>query len=735
MELGRQGRRDHARMTRASDGGNAPDLRGFFAPRSIALVGASDDRSRFAGKVLDRIKRFGATGEVFPVNPSSKVVQGLVCYPSLRALPRAAEHVGIAVPTARVLDVLADCAATGVRFVTVFASGFGETGTQEGRALEARITTFARETGIRIMGPNCNGFVNFVDRFAFTSSGTVASGARPAGNIGIVAQSGGAAQVNVMWRAQAAGLGLSYQASCGNSADLDVLDFVHFLIEDARTDVILVLAEDLKSGAKLVRVARAAAEREKPIVMLKLGRTEAGARAASSHTGAMTGSDGVHDAAFRQLGIIRVEDCNELYETAMLLRDRAKRPKGWRAAALSVSGGNAVLMADLGSRAGIEWPEYSSATQARLGEILPKHGRASNPTDITNVAVGAGTVYSRVIDAIAADPRIDAVMPVVTFAARSDLDEVVAASKRLDKPIALVWTGGCGDAPDLTPASLVEQGVAVYRDALPALKAMSGAMRYGAFLAARKDVRPERPPGIDPDAAAAILDRHGGTLGERVSRKVLAAYGFPMHPEALAQTALEAAKVARSLAGPVALKIESTDIPHKTDAGAIRLGVEGDTDVRRAFDDVLGAARRHAPQARIDGVLVQAMAPPGGTEIILGIATDATFGPVVMAGLGGIHAEVLKDVAFRVPPFDPAEALSMLKELRAWPLLEGVRGARRRDIHSLTDLICRLSWLAHDLGDRIAELDVNPLLLYPAGESAVVVDALITLKRGEGEVI
>ena len=707
-----------------------PDLAGFFAPKTIALVGATEDRSRFGGKVLDRIKRFGATGEVFPVNPSADIVQGLACYPSLRALPRSAEHVGIAVPTGRVFEVLDDCAATGVRFVTLFAAGFAETGTADGRALQARLEAFADDSGIRIMGPNCNGFVNFVDGFAFTSSGTVAAGRRKAGNIGIVAQSGGAAQVNVMWRAMEAGLGLSYQASCGNCADLDVLDFVSWLVEDPHTDVILVLAEDLRSGAKLFHVAEKAAAAQKPIVMLKLGRNEAGARAARSHTGAITGSDAVHDAAFRQCGIIRVEDCNELYETAMLLRDPAKRPRGRRAAALSVSGGNAVLTADLGARAGIEWPEYALSTQRALAAILPRHGQANNPTDITNVAVGAPDIYSRVIEAIAADPSVDAVLPVVTFAARSDIDQVAACARKLAKPVVLIWTGGCGDAPDLTPSRLVADGLPVFRDALTGLKALSAAMRYGEFLRNRKPARGERPAGIDRARATAILDAHEGTLTERIGRQVLAAYGFPTCKEELARTAEEAVSAARKIGGPVALKIESVDLPHKTEAGAIRLGVAGDAAVRAAFDEVMQAARSHAPVARLDGVLVQQMAPRGGTELILGLAPDPTFGPVLMVGLGGIHVEVLKDVAFRIPPITADDALAMLKELRAFAMLEGVRGAAPRDIALVCDLLVALSWLAHDFGHRIGELDINPLMIYGRGEGAVVVDALISLQPG-----
>ena len=278
-----------------------PDLKPFFAPASVALVGATDDLTRFAGRVLMRMMNFGYQGKVYPVNPRFKEVRGLKCYASVRNLPEAPDHVGIVVPTERVIGILEDCAARGARFVTVYSGGFAETGTLEGRTMQAEITALARRTGMRVMGPNCNGMVNFTDGFTMTTSATVAK-RQPAGNVGVVAQSGGAGQVNVMWRAQEAGVGISYEVSCGNSADLNILDFIEFMVADAATDVIMVLAEHIPDGPRLLEVARRAAACEKPIVMVKLGRTEAGSHAAASHTGAMAGADEICDAALRQCG-------------------------------------------------------------------------------------------------------------------------------------------------------------------------------------------------------------------------------------------------------------------------------------------------------------------------------------------------------------------------------------------------------------------------------------------------
>jgi len=379
------------------------DLKPFFAPASVALIGATDDLTRFAGRVLMRMMNFGYQGRVFPVNPRFKEVRGMRCYASVRELPEAPDHVGIVVPTDRVIGILEDCAARGARFATVYSGGFAETGTPEGRAMQAEITALARRTGMRVMGPNCNGMVNFIDGFTMTTSATVAK-RQPAGNVGVVAQSGGAGQVNVMWRAQEAGVAISYEVSCGNSADLNILDFIEFMIADAATDVIMVLAEHIPDGSRLLEVARRAAAREKPIVMVKLGRTEAGSHAAASHTGAMAGADEICDAALRQCGIIRVDDCNELYETAMLLRTR-RWPRGGRVAATTISGGNGVLLVDLGASLGLSFPAYGAKTQAALGGVLPKHGTTANPTDVTNAAIGSPDMFKRCIEAIAGDDR------------------------------------------------------------------------------------------------------------------------------------------------------------------------------------------------------------------------------------------------------------------------------------------------------------------------------------------
>ncbi len=706
----------------------APDLQRFFNPASVALVGATADLGRFAGRALLRMMDFGYRGRIYPVNPrfSGQPVRGHPCYASVRDLPEAPDHVGVVVPAHHVLGILEDSAARGARFATVYTGGFAESGTAQGRAMQTDITALARRTGLRVMGPNCNGMINFVDGYAMTTTATIAGPRQAAGNVGVVSQSGGAGQVNIMWRAQQIGVGISYQVSCGNSADLNILDFMRFMIEDNATDVILVLAEAIPDGAKLFEVARLAAQREKPIVMVKLGRTEAGSQAAASHTGAMASSDSVCDAALRQCGIIRVDDCSDLSDVAMLLRTR-RWPRGRRAAATTMSGGNGVLLVDLGASLGISFPEYSAATRARLNAVLPKMATTGNPTDVTNAVIGKPEVFRSCLETIAADENVDMVIPIFTMSPAADVRAVAAAAGAIAKPVAVLWTGGCNDDPEYTAQTAAAAGTPVYRTTLTCLKAVRAAMRYGEFLENR-GAPAVRPARIDAAQARSHLPAAPGTLSERASKEVLAAYGFPVTREALAVDAGEAVRMAREIGAAVALKIESADIPHKTEAQAIRLNVSGDAAVREAFDEVMAAARRYRPHARLAGVLVQEMAP-AGLEVILGLSTDPVFGPVVVVGLGGIHVEVLRDLAYRVAPVGLSEAHAMVRELRGYKLLEGVRGAAPRDIDALCDLIVRLSWLGHDLRGEIAELDVNPLALLEQGAGARVVDALVVMRR------
>lgn len=704
-----------------------PKLKSFFAPSSAALVGASEDLAKFGGRLTKAMLSFGYAKPIYLINPGRSQVFGKVSYPNISALPEVPEHVAVVVSAEGTMAVLEECAARGTRFATILSGGYAETGSEKGRAMQQALAAFAREKGMRIMGPNCNGFVNFVDGFAMTNTAAIREGRWVAGNVGVVGHSGGLAQVNVMWRAQEAGLGISFEVSVGNEADLDAIDFARFMIEDDATDVIMMALETLRSGSRFIALAEEAAERGKPLVVLKFGRTEAGRQAAASHTGAITGADAVYDAAFRQFGVIRVSDCNELYELAKMLRTR-RRPAGGRAVSVSGSGGHAVMMAEVGAGVGLEWPALGPGTAEALRKLLPAFAGVSNPIDLTSAQTGTPTLFTNALRLIADDASVDVLLPVLVVPTTGVLDAVVALHDTIEKPLAVLWTGFCAEDPSLTAASLVARGVPAYRDALTCVRAVQASVDYARFLDDfRGRVRHDaltRPTGVDTEHARTLLARGAGVMTERPSKAVLAAYGLPITKEHLATSAADAVRLAREINGPVALKVESADIPHKTEAGAIQLHVSGDAEVRAAFDDVMAAAQRHKADARIEGVLVQEMVPPG-LEMMIGMTRDPVFGPVITAAMGGIHVEILRDMAHRIAPLSRVDIKTMLGELKARPLLDGVRGMPPRDMAGLVDAIERLSWLAHDLGEHIAELDVNPLVVGAAGAGVRVVDALI----------
>lgn len=698
------------------------DLDLMFSPTAIAVVGASEGAEKIGGKVLATLMRHGFTGQIYPVNPTRAEIAGLKTYPSVRAIPGHVDLALIAIPAPMVPDCLQECADKGIRMAVIFSSGFKDAG-EEGARLERRLNEISRATGIRISGPNAEGFYNIAASVAATFSPAINIDKGEDGRvdrIDIIAQSGGLGFA-FFNRGRRADMSFGHIVSVGNQVDLEIAEYLEHLVEQPQTRVLMMYVESLKNPARFLRAAERAADLGKPIVMVKVGRSKAGQRAAQSHTGAIAGSTQVADAVFAHHGIVMADDQDRLLDTAAGFA-RHPLPKGNRVAIVSASGGTAVWLADACEAAGLELPEIDSERQARIAEFIPAYGSPNNPVDIT--AQGADG-YARSLAILADAPYVDAIILAATFAhERRLINEGAAIAEIAGKTGKPVFLYSYTLPSEKSLAMMRELGLHCYTSLQGCVHALKSMWQYQQFQLSRASRRaPARNPEQMPQRARMLLAQPAASLCEYDAKELLRQYGIKVPDEALARTAQEAVSHAARLGYPVALKIQSPDIPHKTEAGGVRLSLKNDEQVRQAFEEICASARSHAPKAQILGVLVQPMARPG-LELMAGIINDPDFGPMVITGLGGIYVEVFGDVALAPAPLTQTTARAMLRQLRGYRLLEGVRGQPPRDIEAVAALLVRLSHLAHDALDKLAEFDVNPILVHEAGQGITVVDAL-----------
>jgi acetate---CoA ligase (ADP-forming) len=691
-------------------------VRAILEPHSVALVGASRRRGTVGGELLHNLVEAGFTGLVHPINPNAESVQALRAYPSVGQAPGPIDLAVIAIPAAHVVDAARDCAAAGVRGLVVISSGFAETG-PEGQERQTALVEVCRQTGMRLVGPNCLGVLDTAARVRLNA--TFALRQPPAGSIAFLSQSGGLgiAIVEAMARI---GLGLSSFVSVGNRADISGNDLLEYWEQDAESGVIALYLESFGNARKFARLARRVAA-TKPIVAVKSGRSGAGARAASSHTGALlAASDVTVDALFRQAGVIRTDTLGEMFDVAGLLASQPV-PRGARVAIVTNAGGPGILCADACEPAGLEVAPIRAPTRRRLAEFLPADAGLGNPVDMLPTA-SAGD-YRMAIDAIAEAEVADAIIvifvpPLVTGAA-----DVVAAVREAAgrwPQITLAAVFMAAETPSGGPG---ERGgnVPTYEFPEDAARAVAHAAGYGRWRAAAAGTVP-RLPGCDADAVAAViaqrLEAGEGWLAQGEVDRVLACYGLPLVASRRAADPAGAADGAAELAGPVALKAIVPGLVHKTEAGAVRLGVAPETARAAAEEmrDELTAAGRPP-----EGFVVQAMAPEG-VELLAGIAQDPSLGPLIACGAGGITAELTADVAVRITPLTDVDAAEMLRSLRMLPLLEGYRGRPACDLAAIEDILLRLSALV-EAHPEVVELDLNPVRALPRG--AVVVDARV----------
>lgn len=706
-------------------------MKSFFEPASIAIIGASDDPRKPGGRPQRALTNKGYQGKIYPVNPKYQQVMGLTCYPSLMEIPGPVDLVIISVPAAGVYQALEQCAAKGVKAAVIFTSGFAETGHQ-GRLAQQQILDLARQHGIRLCGPNSLGLINTQNGVAASFAWIVDAPDVGNGTLGFVTQSGAFGAL-IYAQALHSGIGLNYFVSVGNEADLEFADFVGYMVQDDATLAIGGYMEGAKDGDKLRQVAEQAAEAGKPLLLLKVGQSKAGARAASSHTGSLAGEDRIYEAFFRQTGIVRIEAPEELI-SFMPLFLAGRLPRGRNVALINTSGGSGVTLADSCERLGLTVPALGERTRARMEKVMPFYASAQNPVDMTAAYVTNPEILITCLQALAEDEDVDMIM------ANFDLKEpygeeiarmVIEVYQQLGKPLVV--------APWVLPGTDEGEGVrALRRAGIPLLldmnqtvKALAHLANYAEFLTKRGQQAYRIPePGEQARALARRCTGLKGALSEGQSKEVLAAFGIPVSQGGLAVTREEAVVLAEQIGYPVVLKIDSPDISHKTEAGGVLLDLKSAQAVQEAYDKILDNVRNYNPAARINGVLVQEMLPQG-IEVIVGITNDDVFGPTVMFGLGGIFVEVLQDVAFRVAPFSPGDALEMIREIKGYRVLEGVRGGPPADLEALVEVLVRVSELAVVLGDRIEELDINPLVVYPAGQGVRAADALLVFRDSD----
>src|SRR5499426_1706699 len=690
-------------------------------PRSLAVIGATP-RQQYGGRFLGAALKAKDRVRVYAVNPRYDEIMGVKSYPSVADLPEAPDVVGIVVPYNQVLPTLQECHRKGVGAAIVISAGFAERGVEDRRDLQGQLGTFARESGLRLSGPNCLGLANVKDDIWATSSSRGADGLT--GPVGLICQSGATAFGPFLVRAVDNGIGFSYIISTGNEADLDFADFARYLLDDPTTRVIAGFVEGFKDAGKFLEVARLAAERGKPLVMIKIGRSELGARAARSHTAALTGSDALYDAIFKQYGVVRVQSYDELLEVSHLLAHTPK-PSQPGIAVVSHSGGVSSLTADMCGQAGLDLPPLSDQARDAINGVLQGFGWAANPSDVTGYANSAS--FPQIMDAMINEPQVG-MLAVASAGSDSQAEQVISLRDRNDKGIVFLWTGSRSATAGL--AKLKSANIPVFYAPDTMARGLRHLLDYHAWHECRLADGFGNAPALTAEqehTVARLRSLGRATLSESESKQLIAAWGIPVTQEARVDSADAAVEAAQRLGYPVVLKVDSPDILHKTEAGVVRLGVHDAAQVRTAYADILARAAAYAPQATISGVLVQEMVTEG-VEVIVGVSYDAQLGPTILFGSGGVMVEVYNDVALRRCPITQAEARTMLSNVKGARVLHGFRGRPAADVEALTQALVHVSHLAVQLDGHLAELDINPLLVLPAGRGVKAVDALVVFK-------
>nr|WP_246600673.1 acetate--CoA ligase family protein [Candidimonas humi] len=723
----------------AADGPGS--LAELFSPRSVAVLGASANPERFSGKIVPTLLRQGFGGAIYPINPARTHIAGLPCYGRLLDVPGDVDCVVFALAAEHIEAAIAQCAQKCVKLLVVCSAGFAEQGDDGGVALQENMLRLASKAGIRVLGPNCIGFANLVARVCISSAAAMSWPDIPQGRIGLVSQSGGLGLASILHAALEAGIAFSHIVTTGNEADLNTMEIARFLVSDEHTDVLAMTVEAVRDIDGFIGVLRAARQARKPVVILKSGRTELGKVMAASHTGALAGSVEVFEAACRQYAAVCANDIDDFYELASMLgklRHSGKLAQDWQpgkhCAAVSISGGHIGLFADHGSLAGLSFPEFSTETLAAVARELGFEGNFQNPLDTTARTIGDDGFWGRCVEVLLADPSIHVVVPIITVARSYEpaVRDFIDIARRSKKIVIVLWAGGDfeGEAKRL----LAQSDIPVFRTPARTAEALRVLDSYYSSMSTQHAEHEstcidEARSRLAAQALQNFASVSKASLSESQSRLVLGELGFPFTGQQLAGSMDEALAAAGSLGYPLVLKADHPDIPHKTDVGAVFLNIRDEAALRDAYGRLEQRMREIAPGK--GKVLVQPMVDVG-TELIVGVHRDVEFGPVVLLGIGGVFVEVLQDVAIRKAPIGREDALSMMAELRASRLLDGVRGQRPVDKEELAQLLVMLSEFAHANAEILKEVDINPLALDKRSGRLVALDALIVLDDAAG---
>ena len=707
------------------------NLKTLFHPRSVALIGVSTEQTKLSGRPLRFFREFGYAGQIYPVNPKYQEIAGMPCFAKLADIPGDVDLAVITLPAAAVPATLAECGAKGVKAAAIISSGFAEVG-GEGLRLQEELKRVASEYGMAVCGPNCSGFIYFPEKVTATFSVGIDNGFPEPGPAAFVSQSG-ALSSYILGAARERALRFRYWVTTGNECVLSFTDYLQYFLDDPDVRLVLGYMEDARDGQAFQAAARQALMLDKPLIILKAGRSEAGARASVSHTGSLAGADEVYQAVFAQNGVLRAESLDELFDLAVLSQ-ASRRPRGKRVQILTNSGAAGILLADVGSEWGLEFSDLSSATKEALKKSMPSFATIANPMDLTAEIVARPALLKAAAELILADPNVDNLvifLGIMPGAHEKLATDIANLARSTDKLVMVTWFPL--PAPEVQQI-LIRADVPLFPEPARGMRALGKMAQY---VAAREKVlsRPPAATGEKHDVASKVdkiliqaKNQGRKALSEVEAKALLKACGLTVPHGALARSVAEARSLAGGIGGAVAMKASSPDLLHKTEAGVIRLGLSGPEEVERAYDEILEKAKKWNPEARVDGVLVEEMIGGETREVIVGARQDLRFGPVVTFGLGGIFVEAIRDFVVWPAPLTLEEAQELIGKIRGYRILTAFRGRPATDLEALAQVICRVGQLACQWQEQIAELEINPLFVLPHGSGVIVGDALVALR-------